>query len=93
MEKITEATVDLAFINIKENNFQIPEEDTQAFEILADKNIISKKLADKLKDAKGMRNIIAHQYGNLDDQKVYESLVHELIDDISEFISQINRSN
>ena len=90
-EKIINAVVDLAFFIIKEKNLKQPEEDKQAFGILAKKKIISDSLAEKLKDAKGMRNILAHEYGRIDDELVFHSLVEELIPDVQEFIKLIDK--
>jgi uncharacterized protein YutE (UPF0331/DUF86 family) len=86
-EKIIEAVVDLAFLVIKKKGYKIPEEDKEAFDVLADENIISKELAGKLKDAKGMRNIIAHEYGKIDDELVFHSITEELIEDTNEFLN------
>jgi len=88
-EKIIGAVVDLAFLIIKEENFKVPEQDKEAFDILAEGKIISEDLAAKLKDARGMRNIISHQYGNLDDEIVFESITRELEKDVREFIENI----
>jgi len=73
-EKIIEAVVDLAFLLIKDKGFKIPEEDKEAFDILAREGTISRELAGKLKDAKGMRNIIAHEYGKVADRIVFEAI-------------------
>lgn len=91
-EKIIEATVDLAFLIIKDNKLKIPEEDTEAFDILANENIISLELAQKLKEAKGMRNIIAHEYGKIDDEIVFNSITEELEKDVKELIKSIRKS-
>ena len=88
-EKIVETLVDLACLLIKTERFSLPEEDIRAFDILADKEIISKELGEKLKDAKGMRNILAHEYGKVDDELVYESITTEILKDTEEFINQI----
>jgi len=90
-ERIIESIVDLAFLIIKENKFQTPEEDKQAFDILKNENVISEILATKLKDAKGMRNIIAHEYGKIDDELVFESITKELMKDTNEFINLIKK--
>ncbi len=90
-EKIIEAVVDLSFIVIKEMGLRIPEEDKEAFDILAKEKIISEELSEKLKDAKGMRNIISHEYGKIDDEMIFESVTEELKKDISEFIKVIEK--
>lgn len=90
-EKIIEAVVDLAFLIIKDRKLKIPEEDKEAFDILAEEKIISVQLAEKLKDAKGMRNIIAHEYGSIDDEIVFHSITEELEKDAREFIREIKK--
>jgi uncharacterized protein YutE (UPF0331/DUF86 family) len=90
-EKIICAITDLAFLVIKENKFRIPEEEKQSFDILNEENIISNELKERLKDAKGMRNILAHEYGRIDDEIVFESISEELIPDSEEFINQIKK--
>jgi len=88
-EKIVEAAVDLAFLVIKSKKLDIPEGDKETFDILAKKGIITKDLAANLKDAKSMRNILAHEYGNVNDKLVFHSLTAELEKDINEFLEEI----
>jgi uncharacterized protein YutE (UPF0331/DUF86 family) len=84
-EKIIEAMTDLAFLIIKEKKLKLPEDDVHAFRILYENKIINERLYCNLKNAKGMRNILAHQYGRIDDEVVFESF-EELIKDVKEFI-------
>ncbi len=90
-EKIIEASADLAFLVIKEKKLQLAQDDIQAFFVLSDRKIISEKLAENLSDAKRMRNIIAHEYGEIDDAKVYYAIKEEIINDVSEFIECVRR--
>src|SRR3989344_6784801 len=90
-EKIITAVIDLAFLVIKEKSFKVPEEDKEAFEILATQNVITNQLSEKLKEAKGMRNILAHQYGQIDDKIVFDSIKNELEGDIKEFMNKIKK--
>lgn len=90
-EKIIEAVTDLAFLIIKDKGFKIPEEDKEAFDILSEEGIISKELAEKFRDAKGMRNIIAHEYGSIDDEIVFHSITEELEKDVKEFINMTKK--
>ena len=89
VEKIIEAAVDLSFLIIKQKNFRIPQDDIDAFNILLSEKVIDKDLAARLRDAKGMRNIIAHQYGEIDDKIVFYSLKEKLEKDVREFIKKI----
>lgn len=86
VEKIVEAVTDLAFLVVKDKKLRIPEDDIDAFNILLENKIIDNDLASKLKNAKGMRNIISHQYGKVDDEIVFEAITEELDKDVREFI-------
>lgn len=88
-EKIIEAIIDLAFIFIKEKKLKKPEDDQEVFEILKNQQIISEELAEKLKNAKGIRNFLAHEYGKVNDEIIFESLKEELEKDTREFINNI----
>ena len=76
---------------IKEKKLKIPEDDESSFDILKDEKIISDALAKKLIDAKSMRNIIAHEYGKIDDEMVFHAVSEELIPDVLEFIKCVKR--
>jgi uncharacterized protein YutE (UPF0331/DUF86 family) len=84
-ERIIESVVDVAFLIIKDKGYKIPEEDKEAFDILAQEKIISSGLSKKLM-AKGMRNILAHEYGKVDDEIIFNSITEELVNDVREFI-------
>jgi len=90
-ERIMEAVMDLSFLIIKEKGCKIPEEDKEAFDILVKEGVISQELSEKLKDAKGMRNIIAHEYGKIDDELVFHSITEELVEDIKSLIKEVRK--
>jgi uncharacterized protein YutE (UPF0331/DUF86 family) len=88
-EKIIEATNDLAILFIKEHRLPLPSEDEKAFDILAKSKLIQEELALKLKQAKGMRNVLAHQYDNIDDEIIFEAIHDEIIKDVEEFLEEM----
>ena len=90
-ERIVEAIIDSCFLLIKEKALKMPEEEEKVFDILEQEGILSKQLTDKLKDAKGMRNIIAHDYGKVDDELVFEAITQQLEKDIKDFIGSIKK--
>jgi len=92
IEKIVEAVTDLAFLVIKNKKLRLPEDDIDAFNILLENKIIENDLAAKLKNAKGMRNIISHQYGKIDDEIVFEAITEELEKDVGDFVSIIEKT-
>ena len=91
VEKIAEAVTDLAFLAIKLKKLKIPEDDADAFNILLDDGMIDEQLSKRLKNAKGMRNIIAHQYGKIDDEVVFEAVKEELSRDVKEFVKCLKK--
>lgn len=90
-EIIIEAVIDLSILEIKDKKLEYPETDLQAFEILSKSKIISPKLSENLQDAKRMRNIIAHEYGRIDDDIVFHSIADELEKDVKELIKNIKK--
>ena len=61
----------------------------QLFEILSDNKIITEELSKKFKLAKGMRNVIVHKYGIVNDRLVFEAVKYKIIPDTEEFIKSI----
>ena len=92
VEKIVEAVTDLAFLIIKNRKLKIPEDDIDAFNILLENKIIDENLASKLKNAKGMRNVISHQYGKIDDKIVFEAITEDIDKDVEKFVEQIEKT-
>ena len=88
-EKIVEAAIDLVILIIKENDLGTPMSDREALALLSEKNVISPVLSDKLGDAKSMRNIIVHEYGYIDDEKVFYAIKNEILGDINELLGAV----
>ncbi len=88
-EIIITAVVDLAFLFTKKKDLKTPEDEDDVFSVLLNNDIINKELSKSLREAKGMRNIIVHQYGEINDELVFESIKDELGRDVKAFISSI----
>lgn len=89
-ERIIESIIDVSYLVAKNKKIKVGEGE-KIFHLLADKGIISKRLYVQLKKAKAMRNILVHEYGNIDDQIVFCSLTKELHRDIEEFLASIKK--
>ena len=89
LEKIIEAVNDLAILFIKEKKLPMPDEDIKAFDILSKRSTIPAELSEKLKQAKGMRNFISHQYGKINNELVFEAIDGEILRDARLFINLI----
>jgi uncharacterized protein YutE (UPF0331/DUF86 family) len=88
-EKIVESVADLACLEIAEKGLRKPQNDKDAFEALKEAKIISSELCEKLKDAKGMRNVIAHDYGEIQDEFVFEQVTIHLSQTINKFLDAL----
>lgn len=88
-EKIIEAVIDLAFLIVKDKKLTFPENDIQTFDILLQNKIIAPELCERLQDAKRMRNILAHEYGEVDDEIVFHAVSEELEKDTKDFIRAV----
>ncbi len=89
-EKIVETIISISYLICKKERLELNDK-SQSLNILGENKIISKSLLIRLKDAKGMRNIIAHKYGEVDDLIVFETITKELLNDVDEFISSIDK--
>ncbi len=90
-EKIIEAVVDLGFMVVKSKSLEIPEDDADLFDVLERNNIIDSNLCKMMKEAKGMKNIISHQYGEINDELVFQSIAKELEKDVRNFIGKVKK--
>lgn len=90
-EKIIESATDLAFLTIKYKKLAVPDDDKAVFESLKEKKILSEITSKKMQEAKGMRNLIVHQYGDVDDEIVFHTITEELFLDINQFIAEIEK--
>ena len=85
---ITQAAIDLAEAVISLKNFRRPSSYTEIFYILKEEKFISSELTEKLAKMAGFRNIITHDYENLDFGIIYEVLKNRLID-IEKFFQRV----
>ncbi|HLC63039.1 MAG TPA: DUF86 domain-containing protein [Candidatus Nanoarchaeia archaeon] len=90
-EKTMQAITDIAFLTIKLKKFRIPQDDNDSFTVLNENKVIDENLTKNLQNAKSMRNILAHEYGKVNDNLVYESITEELEKDAEEFIEEIKK--
>jgi len=92
VQKIIEAIIDLAYLVIRHKGLRMPEEDEQIFDILIKNKILSLELGKRLQDAKGMRNFLIHQYGEVEDEIIFNSINEELENDVGEFLGEMKIS-
>ena len=85
---IVECASDINTHVILESGERPPENYSSSFIKAAEVKLINNELANKLKGSGGMRNIIVHEYMEIDDKKVYE-VIPTAISDYKEYIRQV----
>jgi uncharacterized protein YutE (UPF0331/DUF86 family) len=88
LQRAAEQVIDLANHVIKKRKLGLPKESRESFEILAGANVIPRDLADKLKGMVGFRNILVHQYEDLDVKIMIDVIEHHL-DDLVVFTNHV----
>lgn len=69
-----QAAIDLASHVVAEDTSALPDDYGQTFLALADAGIILPDLADRLRRAAGLRNLLVHGYSDINDRIVWASL-------------------
>ena len=83
-----QSVIDSVQMIITEEGFKRPNDNQEAIALLYEKKVISKKLAMQLDGIVGFRNILVHEYGDIDHNQVYEYLQNR-ISDFEEFKKEI----
>jgi uncharacterized protein YutE (UPF0331/DUF86 family) len=74
IEVAIESLIDVSAMIVSVQQFGLPENEENIFDMLIEKKVLSGKFGEKLKDMKGFRNILIHRYGHVDDEMVYHNL-------------------
>jgi len=85
-ERIAEGLVDLSIFIIRIKEIHYNEEDEKSFSALLKNNIINTELCGKLRNLKGMRDHIAHRYGEINDKLVFGAINNEIEEDTNAFL-------
>lgn len=65
-----------------------PDSYAECFQVLAKENVVSSPLAERLIRMARFRNLLIHQYGDVDDRKVYDIICYNL-DDLDLFLTEL----
>lgn len=80
LEYVLQCIFDICAIINRDLKLGIPQNDDDIITNLAKKGIIDARFLDILRNMKGMRNILVHQYGKINDEIVFEVLMTQLDD-------------
>ncbi|HKL76431.1 MAG TPA: DUF86 domain-containing protein [Halanaerobiales bacterium] len=84
IQRLCEATIDIAMHVIAKYDLGVPQSSRGAFEILNKEEYIDEKLAEKLKAMVGFRNLAVHEYRKIN-LKIVKSIIEKELDEIERF--------
>lgn len=86
-----ESVTDVCALLVAGLRLGLPSHETDVFTALGDADVLSSPVVEILKRMRGMRNILIHEYLDVDDQLVYEVLSSQL-NDFDAFVGEVVQS-
>jgi uncharacterized protein YutE (UPF0331/DUF86 family) len=75
-----QSVLDICNHAVADMKLEVPDEEKQAFQILASHKLIPKRLAETLTSMTGMRNVLVHEYLDVDHVRLYAIMKNNLGD-------------
>jgi uncharacterized protein YutE (UPF0331/DUF86 family) len=75
-----EAVIDTCAVLVTGLRLGLPGEEDDLFAKLGQRGVVSAAMAETLRRMKGLRNLLVHEYGRINDQLVFETLQNRLGD-------------
>lgn len=83
-----ENCIDIAAHIISENGWGVPGSASEMFYVLEEKGIVDSALTERMIKAVGLRNLIVHEYGDIDLKRLFTTVSNDLYD-LTAFLSAI----
>lgn len=90
LQQAIQVCIDLAAHLVAESAGHRPDTLAELFVVLADRDVVDRELATRLGAMARFRNLLVHEYAEVDSQRVWEILTNNL-DDIRAFLSVVAR--
>jgi len=94
LQRLCQLCIDLANLTVRKKKLGLPKDSAESFALLAEAGIIDKAMAKKLKAMVGFRNVLVHQYTEIDLDlmvEIIERHLDELIDFAQRIVEAFNR--
>jgi uncharacterized protein YutE (UPF0331/DUF86 family) len=75
-----QSVLDICNHVVADMKLEVPDEEKQAFQIMASHKLISQQLAKTLTQMTGMRNVLVHEYLDVDHARLYSTMANNLGD-------------
>ena len=85
-----QAVLDISHHIVADRNLALPVDSKSLFDLLARQKVVSKSLSVKLASMAGFRNVLVHEYLEIDRRRVYRALTTDLRD-FEHFIRAVTR--
>jgi uncharacterized protein YutE (UPF0331/DUF86 family) len=85
-----ETVIDICSLFVSGLRLGLPAEEADLFNKVVEANILPKQMREKLREMKGFRNILVHEYAHVDDRLVYQ-VVTEKLEDFKTFKREVLR--
>ena len=88
LQTAIQGCIDIASHIISDEQWQIPGNVTGLFDVLKERKVINAKTSEILRKMAGFRNIIVHEYEDIDFEKVYD-IFKNCMPDFKSYLKQI----
>lgn len=85
-----QAVLDISHHIVADRNLALPADSKSLFDLLARQKVVSRSLSVKLASMAGLRNVLVHEYLEIDRRRVYRALTTDLRD-FEHFIRAVTR--
>ncbi len=89
LELIIQNIIDICAIISSDLRLEKPDSEEKIIDNLGKAGILNNEMVNKIKEMKGLRNILVHRYGKINDELIFENINKDL-DDINTFINEID---
>lgn len=83
-----ESMIEIAEHIISRNRFRMPHDNADSFQVLFENKILEEKNLNSYKSMARLRNLLIHEYVEIDDSRIH-SYIHSNLSDFKNFISEI----
>lgn len=85
-----ECAIDVGEMLVSWRRLPLPEDNKQVFRTLGDAGVLDRDLAERLAGAAGLRNILVHRYGDIDRERLKQTILRDL-KDLETFAVEVER--
>ena len=85
-----QAVLDVSNHIVADRNLNLPADNKELFDLLPKHKVVPVRLARRLASMAGFRNVLVHDYLEIDRHRVYDTLKHDL-GDFEKFIKAVSK--